>query len=141
MSELEAYFLNARKLALGIVFGQVGIALLVSAAGWLLGGPRAFVSALVGGGIGTLASLYMVLSTFRLNANAEPAEILRRVYRAEFYKFVITIGLFSLVLLNMDVSFGPMLGGFAATLTVYWAALGVRLPHLGPKPSAYSDYE
>jgi F0F1-type ATP synthase assembly protein I len=81
----------------------------------------------------------MVLSTFRLNANAEPAKILRRVYRAELYKFVITIGLFSLVLLNMDVSFGPMLGGFAATLTVYWAALGVRLPLLGPKTSAHSD--
>ncbi len=135
MSELEAYFLKARKLALGIVFGQVGIALLVAAAGWLLGGPRAFISALVGGGIGAVASFYIVVSTFRLDANAEPAKILRRVYRAEFYKFVITAGLFTLVLLSMDVSFGPMLGGFAATLTVYWVALGVRLPHFNPKPS------
>jgi len=136
VSELEEYFLRARKLALGIVFGQIGIALLVSVAGWLLGGLGAFVSALVGGGIGTLASFYLVVSTFRLDASAEPVKILRRVYRAEFYKFVITVGLFSLVLSNMDVSFGPMLGGFAATLGVYWVALGVSLPHFDTKPSA-----
>ncbi len=135
MSELETYFLKARKLALGIVSGQIGIALLVSAAGWLLGGPRASVSALVGGGIGALASLAMVVSTFRLSASVEPTRILRRVYRAELYKFVITVGLFSLVFLNMDVSFGAMLGGFVATLSVYWVALGVRLSQLSPGPS------
>ena len=134
MSELATYFLEARKLALGIVFGQIGLALLVSAVGWLLGGPRVFVSALVGGGIGALASLAMVVSMFRLSASAEPSRILRRVYRAELYKFVITVGLFSLVLLNMDVSFGAMLGGFAATLAVYWVALCVPLPHFNPRP-------
>lgn len=136
MNELEAYLIPARKLALGIVFGQVGIVLLIAAAGWILGGPRAFISALVGGGIGVVASFYIVVSTFRLDANAEPVKILRRVYRAEFYKFVITASLFTLVLLSMDVSFGPMLGGFAATFAVYWAALVVRLPHFAPKPSA-----
>lgn len=134
MSDLATYFLEARKLALGIVFGQIGLALLVSAVGWLLGGPRVFVSALVGGGIGALASLAMVVSMFRLSASAEPSRILRRVYRAELYKFVITVGLFSLVLLNMDVSFGAMLGGFAATLAVYWVALCVPLPHFNPRP-------
>ncbi len=134
MSELETNFLKARKVALGIVFGQIGIALVVSTAGWFVGGPRASVSALVGGGIGALASLSMVVGTFWLSASAEPARILRRVYRAELYKFVITVGLFSLVLLNMDVSFGAMLGGFAATLSVYWAALCVPLPHFNPKP-------
>ncbi len=135
MSELEALF-KARKLALGIVYGQIGITLLVSAAGWLLGESRAFVSALIGGGIGILASFYMVVSMFWLGANAEPASILRRIYRAELYKFVITAGLFALVLLNMDVSFGAMLGGFAATFTVYWAALAMRLPEFDPKPPA-----
>jgi F0F1-type ATP synthase assembly protein I len=134
VSELETHFLKARKLALGIVSGQIGIALLVSAAGSLLGGPRASVSAIVGGGIGALASLVMVVSTFRLSASVEPARILRRVYRAELYKFVITVGLFSLVFLNMDVSFGAMLGGFVATLSVYWVALGVRLPQISPGP-------
>ena len=74
MNELEAYLIPARKLALGIVFGQVGIVLLIAAAGWLLGGPRAFISALVGGGIGVVASFYIVVSTFRLDASAEPVK-------------------------------------------------------------------
>jgi F0F1-type ATP synthase assembly protein I len=134
VSELEESFLMARKLALGIVYGQVGVTLLVSIAGWLLGGAQIGVAALVGGGIGTVSSLYVVLSTFRVDADATPAIILRRVFRGEFYKIAITAGLFSVVLLNMDVAFGPMLGGFAATLVVYWIVLAIRLPDLGTRP-------
>ena len=135
MSELEENFLKARKTALGIVYGQLGITLLASVTGLLLGGSQAGLAALLGGAIGTVASLYMVLSTFRLDTNTESAEILRRVFRGEFYKIVITAGLFSLVLLNMDVAFGPMLGGFAATFVVYWIVLAIRLPDLNPKKS------
>jgi len=133
VSELEEHFLKARRLAFGIVYGQIGITLLVSAAGLFLGGSRAGVSALLGGAIGTLASLYVALSTFRLDAAAEPTKILRRVFRGEFYKIVITAGLFSLVLLSMDVSFGLMLGGFSATFVVYWVALLVRFSDLHKK--------
>ena len=134
MSELEESFLNARKVALGIVYGQVGVTLLVSIIGWLVGGPQTGVAALIGGGIGTIASLYVVLSTFRIDTKATPAIILRRVFRGEFYKITITAGLFSLVLVNMDVAFGPMLGGFAATFVVYWIVLAIRLPGLGAAP-------
>lgn len=122
-------------MAFGIVAGQLGVTLLISAAGLLLGGARAGVSALMGGGIGTLASLYMVVSMFRLGANTEPEKIIARVYRGEFFKLVITAGLFGLVLVSIDVSFGPMLGCFAATFLVYWAAL-LRSPDLTPVKSA-----
>ena len=120
---LQDLYLKARRMALGIVAGQLGITLLISAAGLFWGGPRAGVSALMGGGIGTLASLYMVVSMFRLSASTEPEKIISRVYRGEFYKLVITAGLFALVLLSIEVSFGPMLGCFAATLLAYWVAL------------------
>ena len=123
MSGLEEQFLKARRVALGIVLGQLGVTLLAATAGLLLGGSRAGVSALLGGGIGSLASLYMVVSMFRLGANTAPEKILGRVYRGEFYKLVLTAGLFALVLMSMDVSFGAMLSGFAATLLVYWLAL------------------
>lgn len=129
--QLQDLYLKARRLALGIVVGQLGITLSISAGGLVVGGPRAGVSALLGGGIGTLASLYMVVSMFRPGASTEPEKIISRVYRGEFYKLVITAGLFSLVLLSIDVSFGPMLGGFAATLLVYWFAL-LRSPDLTP---------
>ena len=129
MSELDEQLrlreltLGARRTALGIVAGQLGVTLLISAAGLLLGGPRTAVSALMGGGIGTLASLCMVLSLFRPGANTEPEKIMGRVYRGEFYKLAVTAALFGLVLVSMEVAFGPMLGGFAATLLVYWVAL------------------
>ena len=110
MSGLEEQFLKARRVALGIVLGQLGVTLLVATAGLLLEGSRAGVSAFLGGGIGSLASLYMVVSMFRLGANTEPEKILGRVYRGEFYKLVLTAGLFALVLMSMDVSFGAMLG-------------------------------
>ena len=76
---LQDLYLKARRMALGIVVGQLGITLLISAAGLFLGGPRAGVSALMGGGIGTLASLYMVVSMFRLSASTEPKQIISRV--------------------------------------------------------------
>ena len=131
VSELEEQYVRARRAALGIVVGQLGVTLLISAAGLLLWGPRTGVSALMGGGIGTLASLYMAVSMFRLGVNTEPEKIIGRVYRGEFYKLVVTAGLFGLVLMSFDVSFGPMLGCFVATLMVYWVAL-LRTPNLAP---------
>jgi len=128
VSELEEQFLQARRVAFGIVVGQLGLTLLVSAASLLLGGSKAGVSAFMGGCIGTLASLYMVVSMFRLGKGAEPAKILHRVYRGEFYKLAVTAALFALVLSSMEVSFGAMLSGFAATLIAYWAVLRLRLP-------------
>jgi ATP synthase protein I len=133
VSQLEEHFLAARRVALAIVVGQVGLTLLASVVSLLLGGPRASVSALLGGGIGTLASLYMVVSMFRLGPNAEPTKILRGVYRGEFYKLAMTAGLFWLVLVSVELPVGPMLGTFAVTLIAYWVALGLHLPDMAQK--------
>ena len=133
MSALEEQFLQARRAALGIVAAQLGVALLSSAVGWLLAGSGAAVSALMGGGIGTLASFVAAASAFRPGASREPAKILGRLYRGEAFKLVVTAGLFAWVLMSMETDFGAMMGGFAATLLVYWGAL-LRSP--GPTVSA-----
>ena len=122
-SDLEDLYLKARRAALSIVGVQFGVTLLISAAGLLIGGPRTGISAFMGGGIGTLTSLCMAVSIFRQGADAEPEKILKRVYRGEFLKLVMTVVLFGLVLKNIDVTFVPMLGCFAVTLLVYWVAL------------------
>ncbi|MBD08570.1 MAG: ATP synthase subunit I [Gammaproteobacteria bacterium] len=122
-SDLEDLYLKARRAALSIVGVQFGVTLLISVAGLLIGGPRTGISAFMGGGIGTLTSLCMAVSIFRQGADAEPEKILKRVYRGEFLKLVMTVVLFGLVLKNIDVSFVPMLGCFAVTLLVYWVAL------------------
>ena len=129
VSDLEEQFdhkdlhLKARREALGIVAGQLGITLLISAVGFLISGARASISALMGGGIGTVSSLYMAVSIFRLGVDAEPDKILKGFYRGEFLKLALIVVLFGLVLTTIEVSFGPMLGCFAATLLVYWVAL------------------
>jgi F0F1-type ATP synthase assembly protein I len=127
VSELETNMRKARAVAFGIVAAQQGLTLLVAGAGWALAGLRFALSACLGGGIGTLASLHMALTMFGPGADKEPGKLLRRLYRGEFFKLVITGGMFSVALLYLDVSFGAMLGGFAATLIAYWLALGLRL--------------
>ncbi len=131
MNDLSQQFLGARRAALGIVAGQLGLTLAVAAGSLLLGGPRSGLSALLGGGIGTLASLYMAISFFRLGPGADPARILRRVYRGEAAKLAITAVLFALVLVSMDVDFGPMIGAYGATFLAYWIALAWGLEGLG----------
>jgi ATP synthase protein I len=121
--DLKGLHLKARRAALSIVVVQFGATLLISAVGFLMGGPRTAISALMGGGIGTLGSLCMVVSIFRLGEDVEPETILKRVYRGEFLKLALTVVLFGLVLKSIEVSFGAMLGCFAVTLLVYWAAL------------------
>ncbi len=123
MSDLDERFRQARRTAFGIVGAQACVTLLSAGAGLLLAGTAGGVSALLGGGIGTLASLAQVAGTFRTGASREPAKILGRLYRGEAFKLLITAGLFALVLTNVEVVFGAMIGGFGATLLVFWAAL------------------
>lgn len=123
MSDLDERFRQARRTAFGIVGAQACVTLLSAGAGLLLAGTAGAVSAMLGGGIGTLASLVQVAGTFRTGASREPAKILGRLYRGEAFKLLITAGLFALVLTNVEVVFGAMIGGFGATLLVFWAAL------------------
>ena len=123
MSEVDERFRQARRAALGIVGAQAGITLLSAGVGLLLAGSEGAVSALLGGGIGTLANLVLVAGLFRPGASEEPTRILGRLYRGEAFKLLLTAALFAWVLMSMEVVFGAMLGGFAATLLVYWVAL------------------
>ena len=45
------------------------------------------------------------------------------MYRGEAAKLAITGVLFALVLVYMDVEFGPMIGAYGATFLAYWIAL------------------
>lgn len=123
MSDESTGFKAVRRQALGIVASQLGITLLVALASGYLGGSVAAWSALVGGGIGTLAGLYMALSCFRKRQETEPARIARRFYSGEFVKLSLTVVLFALVLVFGEPRFGPMLGAYVATFFAYWIAL------------------
>lgn len=125
--------MSARRLAFGIVAGQLGVTFLVAALCLLLAGVRAGGSALAGGGIGTLASLYMAVSFFRSGAGADPQRILRGVYVGEFVKLVITAALFVAVILSFEVAFLPLFAAYLATFFVYWLALLKAMPRTDGK--------
>ena len=55
---------HARRLALGVVLGQAVVTVIVALLSWALVDPAAALSAVLGGGISTAASLAMVLLSF-----------------------------------------------------------------------------
>lgn len=118
----------ARQLVVTIFLGQLGVSLLVAGLFQFLGGLSQALSALIGGGIGAFASLIMALFVFRGGGEKSPGELLRGVYVGEFFKLILTVGLFIVVIVNVDVAILPLLIGYAATFVVYWAALLKAMP-------------
>ncbi len=123
----------ARQLVVTIFLGQLGVSLLVAGLFQFLGGLPQALSALIGGGIGAFSSLIMVLFVFRGGGEKSPGELIRGVYVGEFFKLILTVGLFIAVIVYVDVAILPLLIGYAATFVVYWAALLKAMPKvLGP---------
>ena len=123
-------FRAARRLALKIVLGQLGISLLAAGLFQVVSGYSAALSALIGGGIGAVGSLTMALSAFRGGESATPEDLMRGVYLGEFVKLILTVALFIAAIVWLGVDILPLLIGFAATFVVYWAALLRAMPSI-----------
>jgi len=119
---------NARRLAFGVVLGQTAVTLAVAGVCWPLAGSRAAVSALLGGGVGTLASLAMVALAFGGWASASAERMLAAFYAGEIAKFVVMIALLVAVLRWMQPAPIALLAAFGATFLVYWIVLAGSLP-------------
>lgn len=83
----------------------------------------AAASAFAGGAVGFLTSLVYAKKMFA-PLGSEPKTIITAHYRAEAYKLVFTILLFSLVFtLFKEVQVIPLFATYIATIMVYWVAL------------------
>lgn len=123
---------NARRLVFGLVLGQAAVTLVVALASFLIAGSIGALSALLGGGISTLASLVMALLTFGSSRNGLDAQrAVRAFYMGEAFKVALVVVLFVVVLKSMKVSPGAMFAAYVATFFVYWIALANALPPLG----------
>jgi len=113
---------------------QAGLTVLISVvAGWIGGedvslspggtalGNKAAFSVLVGGGISMMGSLIYGLRMFAGSGDAE--EVLRRFYRGEFQKLLLTGVLFYAVIKWLDVNFLAVMIGFIVSLMAFWFAL------------------
>jgi F0F1-type ATP synthase assembly protein I len=98
---------------------------------WLIADVHAALSAMMGGGISTVASLVMAMLGFSGRSAADPQRAMRAFFVAETAKIAIVIVLFVAVLKTMKVVPLAMLGTYIATFFVFWVALADALPPVG----------
>lgn len=114
---------DARRRALSVVLGQAVITGLAALVAWAVAGSRAGWSALLGGGISTVASLALYALAFRHRAGTDPRQIARGFYLGEATKVGVTILLMAWSLVWLRPSPLAMLATYIATLLAYWVAL------------------
>jgi ATP synthase protein I len=114
---------NPRRLALSVVLGQATVTLLCALVSWAIADSRAAVSALLGGGISSVASLAMALVAFRKAASMSPQRALSAFFTGEAAKVAVVIVLFVVVLKTMQVVPQAMLGAYIATFVVFLVVL------------------
>ena len=81
---------RARRLAFGVVLGQAGVTVIAGLCAWGLAGQRAGISALLGGGIATVASLTMAGLVFSGGAGSA-ARALGMFYIGEAVKLLLVV--------------------------------------------------
>jgi F0F1-type ATP synthase assembly protein I len=114
---------TARRSAFRVVLGQAVMTGIVAAVSFFMAGPIGGVSALLGGGISTVASLAMALLAFRGSVMTDGQRALGAFYGGEAAKLAIVIVAFVVVLKTMKVAPLPMLAAYMATFIVHWIVL------------------
>jgi ATP synthase protein I len=114
---------NPRRLALSVVLGQAAVTVICALASWALADLDAAISALLGGGISSTASLAMALVGFGKEAATDPLRAIRAFFVGEAAKVAVVIVLFVVVLKTMKVVPLAMLGSYIATFVVFWFLL------------------
>lgn len=122
---------KARRFALRVVAGQAVVTALAGLLFWALAGPNGALSALLGGGIGTVASLAMTLLSFGGRAGSDAQHALRAFLVGEAVKLGLVVVLFVVVLKLLKVSPAGLFAAYVATFFVYWLALASALPRFG----------
>jgi ATP synthase protein I len=118
---------EVRRLAFWLVLGQAAMTVLVALVSLMLGGAHAALSALLGGGISTAATLTMVLVAFGRLAQGGAYRVMGAFLLGEVLKLAVTVTLFVIVLRTMTVSPGAWFAAYGATFLVYWIALAASL--------------
>jgi ATP synthase protein I len=122
---------QARRVAYSVVLWQGAVTIVVASVSYAMAGRLAAVSALIGGGISTLASLVMAALAFRKSSLANAYSAVSGFYVGEAAKLATVVVLFIVVLRTMKVSPLAMFAAYVATFFVYWVALANALPSMG----------
>jgi F0F1-type ATP synthase assembly protein I len=112
----------ARRLAMRVVLGQVVVTLGVAAAFAAVSGAGSGRSALVGGGIGVLATAFMAFALLRHRAGAGAGRIAGSFYLGWAIKVAMTVALLVIAFRSPGLAPLPVLAAFFATFCAYWLA-------------------
>ncbi len=115
--------MGAKQVTRKIIIIQLLVTLLVAVVSLAFNSLQAAYSALVGGGISTVATLYFASTVFSVRIGSPAAKIARAFYVGEVVKMLLTVILLSVALLWFDVSPLPLLLAYMAALMAYWLAL------------------
>lgn len=108
---------------LWVLSRQALAALCVAAVAGGVGGLSDAVSALVGGGIGTLGAWAYAWRALR-GKETDPGKLYRAQMLGEAYKYAVVLGGFAVVFIWFkEVAALPLFLGFVITVAVYWMAL------------------
>ena len=122
---------RARRFALCVVAGQAAVTVIAGILSWALAGAVGARSALVGGGIGTVANLAMALMSFGSRAGTDAQYAMRAFLVGEAVKLGLVVVLFVVVLKVLKVTPAALFAAYVATFFVYWIALASALPRFG----------
>ncbi|MBK8536599.1 MAG: ATP synthase subunit I [Candidatus Competibacteraceae bacterium] len=115
--------MGGKQVTRTITIIQLLVTLLVAVVSLISDGNRAACSALVGGGVSTLVSLYFARQVFSVRIGSPAAKIAQAFYVGEVVKLLLTVALLSIALRWLDVSPLPLLLAYIAALMAYWLAL------------------
>ena len=122
---------RARHFALRVVAGQAAVTVVAGLLSWALAGPNGARSALLGGGIGTVANLAMALLSFGSRSGSDAQYAVRAFLVGEAVKLGLVVVLFVVVLKVLKVSPAALFAAYVATFFVYWIALASAMPRFG----------
>lgn len=125
MSNLDVQ--NGRRQTLAVVLAQVLLGAIVAIAWFAVSDARAGASALVGAGIGIVATSLMAFAMLRHGAGASAQRVAWSFFSGWMVKVFLTIAMLVVALRSPRVAALPLLAGYAVTYVGYWfgAARGV----------------
>jgi ATP synthase protein I len=105
---------------MAVVLGQVLLGSMVAAGCLAAWGSRAGASALLGAGIGIVATALMAFAMLRHGAGADAGRVVWSFFSGWLVKVAFTLAVLVVALRSRQVDAGPLLAAYVATFFGYW---------------------
>lgn len=113
---------RGRWSAYKLVLMQAAVAGIASVFFFAVWGAQSGLSALAGGSIAVLPNFVFATLAFSHTGASSSAKVVKTFYWGEAVKLLLTIAMFSLVFINMEIGFMPLFVCYTLALIVHWTA-------------------